>query len=77
MAYLTNNELTDIVVEYGQAGQNAIHARHVYQEQFSNHRIPKIRTIMRIVQHLRDHGSNAKYKIVVYNVVLQIWRKVF
>jgi hypothetical protein len=48
MAHLTNTELTDIVVEYGQAGQNAIQARHVYQEQFSNHRIPKIRTIVRI-----------------------------
>jgi hypothetical protein len=29
----------------------------IYQEQFPNHRIPNIRTIVRIVQHLRDGGS--------------------
>jgi hypothetical protein len=33
-----------------------VQARHIYQEQFPNRRIPNIRTIVRVVQHLRDHG---------------------
>jgi hypothetical protein len=42
--FYKNNELT-----------NAVQARHMYQEQFPNRRIPNIRTIVRVVQHLRDH----------------------
>jgi hypothetical protein len=37
--------------------QNAVQAQHIYQEQFPNRRIPNMRTIVRIVQHLRDNGS--------------------
>jgi hypothetical protein len=40
MGHSTNNELTDIVVAYGQASQNVVQTRHIYQEQFLNRRIP-------------------------------------
>jgi hypothetical protein len=57
MAHLTNNEVTDIVLAYGQAGQNAVQAQHIYQKRFPDRRTTNIRTIVRIVQDLRDHGS--------------------
>jgi hypothetical protein len=47
MAHLTINELTDIVLE---ADQNAVQARHIYQVQFPNRRIPNIRAIVSSVE---------------------------
>jgi hypothetical protein len=57
MATFSNNELTDIVLTYGESQGNAALAQRMYMERFPNRRIPNVRTFVRVVQRLRDHGS--------------------
>jgi len=57
MAEFTNAELTDIVMCYAWAGENAHQARIVYRERFPNRHLPHERTFLSVVQRLRDTGS--------------------
>jgi hypothetical protein len=57
MATFSNNELTDIVLTYGESQGNAALAQRMYMERFPNRRIPNVRTFLRVVQRLRHHGS--------------------
>jgi hypothetical protein len=58
MAHLANNELTDIVLEYEQAGQNAVQARHIYQELFPNRRIPTQHSYNCVIYHVDRNFAN-------------------
>lgn len=51
-----NNELVDMILIYGECGQNSARARRRYSELFPNRRLPGTETFVRVVQRLRDSG---------------------
>ena len=50
-------EMADINFFYGRANGNAHEARRLYQETFSNRRLPCSRTFSRIAQRLLERGT--------------------
>ncbi len=53
----TNQELADIHLCYGLAGQNRTNARHIYQSRFPNHRLPSVEIFEQTHQILSETGS--------------------
>lgn len=53
----TNGELMDMVLVYGEAGQNSLAARRLYAARFPNRRIPNHTTFSSVVQRGRDTGK--------------------
>lgn len=52
----TPEEYTDMIVAYGLARENARSAARIYAERFPGRRHPSGRTIVRVVQQLRETG---------------------
>jgi hypothetical protein len=64
MAHLTINELIDIVFE----------ARHIYQVQFANRRIPNIRAIVSSVEDQLGTRRFAGQHNILHSSVFAAWR---
>lgn len=56
MAY-SNSEYTDMVLAYGESGQNGRAARRLYEERFPDRRLPSHTIFHRLVGRLRDTGT--------------------
>jgi hypothetical protein len=54
-----NEEYADMHFMYGKANGNALEAARLYQEAFPHRRQPDSRTLTRVHQRLREHGSFA------------------
>lgn len=57
MPLFTSQELTDIVLIYGETGGNLNRSRRVYADRFPNRRIPSHTVIRNTIQNLRDRGE--------------------
>ncbi|XP_070531446.1 histone-lysine N-methyltransferase SETMAR-like [Cardiocondyla obscurior] len=72
--YYSSEELTEMIIAYGRAGENANRAAEIYAEQFPGRaHYPCNRTILRVVQRLRQTGcfvhniNNAPARVPVEN----------
>lgn len=57
MAPYTNTEYLDMLLLYGETGQNLRAAERLYRERFPHRRHPSGNTILRVVQRVRDTGK--------------------